>query len=104
MPEGNSALFEIELSLPDTRLAAFSARLVGFTARYQRMHQELLLLLDQEGLERWSKKQYGRRIALLDSLFDRYPLFIFHGDVGTGKTATAEAAANALAKELQRDA
>jgi len=29
---------------------------------------------------------------------------IFHGDVGTGKTATAEAAANALTTEMKRDA
>ena len=104
MPEGNAALFEIEVSLPDTRLGARAARLIGFPSRYQRMHQELVLLLDQEGLEQWSKNQYGRHVALLDSLQDRYPLFIFHGDVGTGKTATAEAAGNALAKELRRDA
>ncbi len=35
---------------------------------------------------------------------DRYPLVIFHGDVGNGKTATAEAIANALADELGKDA
>ena len=36
--------------------------------------------------------------SLVASLGDRYPLIIFHGDVGTGKTATAEAAADALAR------
>ena len=68
------------------------------------MHQELLLLLDREGLEQWSTKHYGTRVAILDSLLDRYPLIVFHGDVGTGKTATAEAASNALAKQLRKDA
>jgi AAA+ superfamily predicted ATPase len=68
------------------------------------MHQVLKLLIDKEGLDAWSKKHYHARIALLDSLLDRYPLVVFHGDVGTGKTATAEAASNALAKELGREA
>lgn len=104
MADGTSALFEIEISLPDQRLLSQSERLIGFSARYRKIHQDLRLLIDKEGLEQWSKSTYGTRIGLLDSLFDRYPLVVFHGDVGTGKTATAEAAANTLAKELRRDA
>lgn len=104
MADDTSALFEIEISLPDRRLSSQSERLIGFSSRYKKIHQDLRLLIDTEGLEQWSKSTYGTRIGLLDSLLDRYPLVIFHGDVGTGKTATAEAAANALAKELRRDA
>jgi len=104
MKEGNSALFELEVPLPDTYLKAQAQRLVGFKVRYERMHQNLRLLVDKEGLERWSKKHYHAHIALLDSLLDRYPLVVFHGDVGTGKTATAEAASNELAIELGKDA
>ncbi|MBL9080891.1 MAG: AAA family ATPase [Planctomycetales bacterium] len=104
MPEGTSALFELELSLPDTRLSTLASRLVGFESRFSRMHQELLLLLDKDGLEQWSKKHYGVRVPLLETIFDRYPLVVFHGDVGTGKTVTAEVAANALAKQLHKDA
>ena len=104
MKDGNAALFELELSLPDNRLKAQAERLVGFKVRYERMHQELRLLIDKEGLEQWSRKYYHARVALLDSLLDRYPLVVFHGDVGTGKTATAEATSNALAKELGKDA
>ncbi len=100
----SSDLFELELSLPDVRLGQKAKRLVGFNRRYERMHQDLRLLLDQVGLEKWSKTHYKRRIALLDSMLDRYPLVIFHGDIGNGKTATAEAASNALAKELKKDA
>ncbi len=102
--DGNSALFELELPLPDSRLGQLASRLVGFGPRYERMRQDLRLLIDRDGLEQWSKKHYGSRVGLLDSLLDRYPLAVFHGDVGTGKTATAEAAANALAKDLGKDA
>jgi SpoVK/Ycf46/Vps4 family AAA+-type ATPase len=104
MHEGNSALFELEIPLPDARLKSQASRLIGFSARYDKIRQDLRLLVDQEGLERWSKKHYGERVALLDSLGDRYPLVVFHGDVGTGKTATAEAVANALASDLGKDA
>lgn len=104
MADDTSALFEIEISLPDQRLSAQAERLIGFDRRYRKIHQDLRLLIDKDGLEQWSKSTYGTRIGLLDSLLDRYPLVVFHGDVGTGKTATAEAVANALAKELRRDA
>jgi SpoVK/Ycf46/Vps4 family AAA+-type ATPase len=102
--DGSSALFELELPLPDSRLGAQANRLIGFGPRYERMRQDLRLLVDQNGLEQWSKKLYGTCVGLLDALLDRYPLAVFHGDVGTGKTATAEAAANALAKDLGKDA
>jgi AAA+ superfamily predicted ATPase len=104
MENGTTALFELEVSLPDTYLGDQAKRLVGFKSRYERIRQDLRLLIDKDGLERWSKKQYGHRIPLMASLVDRYPLVIFHGDVGTGKTATAEAAANGLAVELQKAA
>lgn len=104
MHEGNGALFESELALPDSQLDALGKRLIGFPQRFARMRQLLHLLIDHEGLEQWSKKHYGIRLALLDALLDRYPLVVFEGDVGTGKTATAEAAANALVTELRKEA
>jgi AAA+ superfamily predicted ATPase len=104
MTHDSTGLFEVELSLPDTRLSSMSERLVGFPVRYERMRQVLRLMVDHDGLERWSKKHYGKRLPLIDSLLDRYPLVVFHGDVGTGKTVTAEAAANAFSKELSKDA
>jgi len=104
MPDGNAALFELEIPLPDARLKRQAQRLVGFKARYEKLHRDIRLLIDKDGLEKWSKKNYSVRLGLLDSLFDRYPLAVFHGDVGTGKTATAEAASDALARELGKDA
>lgn len=104
MPEGTSALFELEISLPDKQLGAQAKRLIGFEARFKRVHQDLRLLLDKEGLEAWSQKLYRTRLPLLDSLQDRYPLVVFHGDVGTGKTATAESIANGIAQEMGKQA
>lgn len=104
MSDGTAKLFELESPLPEGRLSAQAKRLVGFTARYNRIRQDLRLLVDNEGLEAWSKKFYGVRVALLESLRDRYPLVIFYGDVGTGKTATAESVANELARELGKEA
>src|SRR5438128_10871897 len=98
MIDGTSQLFEAELSLPDNRLAEQAKRLIGFSRRFDRMRQDLRLLMDYEGLRKWSEKHYRRQLPLLDTLKDRYPFVIFHGDVGNGKTATAEALCSSLAK------
>jgi SpoVK/Ycf46/Vps4 family AAA+-type ATPase len=93
-------LFELRLEIPIDRLKRQGQRLIGFSRRYDHLHRDLRLLMDREGQEAWSKKYYHRILPLLDALQDRYPLVIFHGDVGTGKTATAEACADELAREL----
>ena len=49
------------------------------------------LLTDVDGVRAWAKRHHGGGEGLVAALGDRYPLVIFHGDVGTGKTASAEA-------------
>lgn len=93
-------LFELQAELPKERLQKQSERLVGFEERYERLHRDLWLLMDREGLERWSREHYGRVVPLVVTVEDRYPLVLFHGDVGTGKTVTAEGCADRLAREL----
>jgi len=102
-PIDTTSLFELELELPDARLEGRAKRLVGFDERYDRLHRALRLLVDAEGVEAWSRRLYGGRVPLADLVADRYPLAIFHGDVGTGKTETAEVAASRLAKEMGRE-
>ena len=97
-----SELFELRLDLPDKHLERLAARLVGFSQRKERLRGHVRVLIDEDGLESWSRSHYGRRVPLLDVVGDRYPLVVFHGDVGTGKTATAEAVSNAFAQELGR--
>ncbi len=97
-------LFELELELPDNKIAASSKRLVGFENRYQRLHRGLRLLADPEELRAWSRKFHHKELAICDAVSDRYPLVIFAGDVGTGKTVTAEGACDRLAREARKEA
>jgi len=97
-----SELFELQLNLPDSRIADRACRLVGFPERLARLETGLRLMVDAEGVEAWSRRFHKAALPLLRTLPDRYPLVIFHGDVGTGKTETAEAIANALAATTGR--
>ena len=102
-PSG-SQLFEIERLLPDELIMASGKRLVGFDARYDRIRRDLHLLSAPEEVRAWSRRLYGRELPLCEIVADRYPLLIFIGDVGTGKTVTAEAASDRLARETGRAA
>jgi AAA+ superfamily predicted ATPase len=97
-------LFELELELPNAGIAASAKRLVGFENRYQRLHRTLRLLADPEELRAWSRKYHHKELAVCDAVSDRYPLVIFAGDVGTGKTVTAEGACDRLAREARKEA
>jgi AAA+ superfamily predicted ATPase len=99
-----SALFELELDLPNDKIAASTKRLVGFENRYQRLHRDLRLLADPQELADWSKKFHHKELPVCASVSERYPLVIFAGDVGTGKTATAEGACDRLAREARKEA
>ena len=92
--------FESRRDLPDADLEARSTRLVGFQRRFERLSGQMRLLIDVDGVGDWARRHHGGGAGLVAALGDRYPLVIFHGDVGTGKTATAEAAADALARLL----
>jgi SpoVK/Ycf46/Vps4 family AAA+-type ATPase len=104
MTTETTLLFELELALPDERLAALGRRLVGFDDRYQRIRRDLRLLSDPEGVKAWSRRLYKRELAICAAVTERYPLIIFAGDVGTGKTASAEAASDRLTRETGKHA
>ena len=96
-----STVFEAQTVLPDSYLTQQADRLLGFEPRYQRVHKQLQLMLQADDLERWSKKHHGKKLAVVNLLAEQYPLAIFYGDVGTGKTANAEAIANRLARDAR---
>lgn len=94
-----STVFEAQTPLPDTQISRRADTLLGFEAKYVRVSRQLQLMLQGTELQAWSKEKHGKTLAVIGLLRDQYPLAIFHGDVGTGKTATAEAIVNRLAVE-----
>lgn len=97
------AIFDSETPLPDEALLKRQATLLGFAARYDRVHDQLRLLFKAGELVAWNKKYHGGALSLCDLVAEQYPLVIFYGDVGTGKTATAECVANRLVSELKAE-
>lgn len=97
------SIFDGKLPLPDSSLAAREKTLLGFDGRYQKIHDQLRLLLNLGELGAWSQTKHKKKLLLCDLVAEQYPLVIFHGDVGTGKTATAECIANRLAKESRTE-
>ncbi|RLM19143.1 ATPase [Brenneria alni] len=95
------SVFEVKTNLPTTQLDDQGQKLLGFEGRYLRVKKRLQLILQSNELERWSQKHHKKNLAVIGLLNDQYPLAIFHGDVGTGKTANAEAIANRLARDAK---
>lgn len=91
-----SNVFDRETPLPDDNLLAQSQTLLGFSDRYDRVRQQLNLLIHMNDLQRWGQQHHRQHLKICDFVEDQYPLVIFHGDVGTGKTVTAESVANQL--------
>lgn len=91
MNQGPVKIFDSETPLPDDGLTAKSKTLLGFDARYTRVRDQLRLLLSMSELGAWNRKHHGGRLALCDLVVEQYPLAIFHGDVGTGKTVQRNA-------------
>jgi len=98
-----TSIFDSETPLPDEALAWREKTLLGFDARYARVHDQLRLLLNVGQLASWNRQHHGGRLALCDLVAEQYPLVIFHGDVGTGKTAMAECMANRLVAEAHSE-
>lgn len=89
-------IFDSETPLPDSAIGKRQKTLLGFEARYVRVRNQLRLLLQQGELSAWSQKHHKAVLPICELVSEQYPLAIFHGDVGTGKTATAECIANRL--------
>ena len=96
-------IFESEMALPDAGLAAKEKTLLGFEVRYNRIRNQLRLLLNINELAKWNQDHHDGRLALCDLVTEQYPLVIFYGDVGTGKTVMAECIANRLITESKKE-
>ena len=96
-------IFDAEQELPSQKLEDISKTLIGFPKRYQKMRNHLKIMLSPDELDAWSKKFYKKIIPLCEVIRQRYPLFLFSGDVGTGKTVTAECAAHRFTREIKKE-
>ncbi len=99
----SDGLFETVVNFPDPDARDRYAGLVGLDATKQRLEKEAEAMLRPDLLEKWSKDKHGARIGALDLLLNRPPLFIFAGDVGTGKTELAMSFGDQLARTTDID-
>lgn len=95
--------FDERRDIPSDGIEAVAGTLVGFEARYRMMSSHLRMMLSPESLDKWSVRAHGRELPVCRLMRQRHPLFLLSGDVGTGKTVTAECAANRMAKEMERE-
>lgn len=95
--------FEYQKQLPHDPFDVQAKYLVGFDERYASIGASFRLLLDREGLREWSKRHHRQELPVCHLLERRHQLAIFAGDVGTGKTETAESIADRLSRELGRE-
>jgi SpoVK/Ycf46/Vps4 family AAA+-type ATPase len=97
--EERVGIFEEVKEFPDPSAARRFAGLVGLDEKKERLLKEARLLLDPDSLTHWSEQFYHKKTKIIKLFEDRPPLFIFAGDVGTGKTALAETFGDAVARE-----
>jgi SpoVK/Ycf46/Vps4 family AAA+-type ATPase len=91
-------IFEEVTEFPDSDARRRFAALVGLDEVKERLLKESQLLLNPDALAAWSKKHHGCHLPLVDTFRDRPGLFLFAGDVGTGKTVLAESFGDAVAR------
>lgn len=94
-------LFHPVIELPEAVREARYRRLVGLDEIKSRLRKEAALLADPDRLGQWARQHYGGDVAALALFADRSPLFVFAGDVGSGKTALAESFGSDLAKVMK---
>ncbi len=95
--------FDAQQELPSREIEDISKTLIGFESHYERLKNHLMIVLMPDHVDEWSRKHHKQVIPLCRIIQQRYPLFLFSGDVGTGKTVTAECAANRLTKDMGKE-
>jgi len=97
------SIFDKTIELPSADIKQKTQSLIGFSAKFNRIYTNLKLLLDQEGLIKWSMQHHKSTLPAIAHLTDKYPLIILEGDAGTGKTASAIAIADAMTRDLGKE-
>ena len=95
--------FDTQRELPSGELKNTAETLVGFESHYEALKNHLMVVLMPDHVDAWSMEYHKQIIPLCKVIRQRYPLFLFSGDVGTGKTVTAECAADRLTRDMGRE-
>jgi AAA+ superfamily predicted ATPase len=78
--------FETVKTFPEPEALERYGNLVGLDAVKDHLEKEAEIMLRPDLLNKWSNEQHGAKLPALEMLQRRPPLFVFAGDVGTGKT------------------
>lgn len=95
--------FDEVLPLPDPEMKIRYDALVGLDSTKDRLEKEAEVLLRPDLIEEWSQKHHKSIIPAVALLRRRPPLFIFAGDVGTGKTELATTFGDRIARKAKID-
>lgn len=98
-----ATIFDNTIELPNKEIQSQTEFLIGFENKFNRIYNNLKLLLDQDSLTEWSKKHHRVELPIIKQLKDKYPLIILAGDAGTGKTISATAIADRMTRELKKE-
>jgi len=98
-----ATIFDNITELPSKEVQSQTISLVGFESKFNRIYNNLKLLLDQSVLSDWSKKHHKVELPIIQQLKEKYPLIIMCGDAGTGKTISAIAIADKMTRELKKE-
>jgi len=92
-------LFDQIIEYPSADAKWLYDQLVGLDAVKSRLQKEAAMVLDPRLLQEWQKKHHPEAQQLIRVVKGRPPLFIFEGDVGTGKTALAKSFGDPIARQ-----
>ena len=92
-------LFDEELQLPSTRQQQRLDGLVGLDEVKESLSKNAAVLLDPAALRKWASQHHQSDLPIVRSFGQRTPLFVFAGDVGTGKSTLAETFAQKVATD-----
>ncbi len=101
MTRDGQSIFQDVREFPDLSASRQFNQLRGLDEKKERLLKEARILLDPTALQMWSKKNHGRPLPLLSTFANRAPLFIFGGDVGTGKSALAQSVGDPIARQMK---